>query len=46
MRDIASSRPGIRVLFIGNSLTYANSMPTMVHKFAADDPGGSPGLHL
>jgi hypothetical protein len=42
MRDIASRRPGLRVLFIGNSLTYVNSLPSMVQEFAAHDPGATP----
>jgi hypothetical protein len=40
--DIAlakSHRPGIRVLFVGNSFTYYNDMPAMVHELAAADPG-------
>jgi hypothetical protein len=44
MRAIDSSRPGLRVLFIGNSLTYVNSLPDMVHELAAHDPGGPPVL--
>lgn len=34
-----SDRPGRRVLFVGNSLTYYNDMPSMVSRLAADDPG-------
>lgn len=34
-----SDRPGIRVLFVGNSLTYTNSMPAMVAKLAEADAG-------
>lgn len=30
----------IRVMFIGNSLTYANNMPRMVAAIAASQPGG------
>jgi hypothetical protein len=33
-----SVRPGQRVLFVGNSLTYWNSMPSMVRKLAQADP--------
>jgi hypothetical protein len=33
-----SARPGQRVLFIGNSFTYYNDMPSMVRRLAADDP--------
>src|ERR1043166_5247158 len=32
-------RPGIRVLFVGNSPTYTNSMPAMVEHLAGADPG-------
>jgi hypothetical protein len=34
-----SDRPGQRVLFIGNSLTYYNDMPSMVRELAASDQG-------
>jgi hypothetical protein len=34
-----SERPGIRVLFVGNSATYYNAMPQMVQKLAAGDAG-------
>ena len=27
-----SDRPGLRVLFVGNSFTYYNGMPAMVHE--------------
>jgi len=37
-----SERPGIRVLFVGNSLTFYNSMPRMVHDLRAGDPGAPP----
>jgi hypothetical protein len=37
-----SSRPGTRVLFVGNSATYYNGMPQMVQKLAAGDPGARP----
>ena len=43
--DIASARsdrPGIRVLFVGNSMTYYNAMPQMVQRLAARDPGARP----
>jgi len=43
--DIAlakSDRPGLRVLFVGNSFTYYNEMPAMVHELAAEDPGARP----
>ncbi len=37
-----SERAGMRVLFIGNSLTYYNSMPALVDQLAADDAGAPP----
>jgi hypothetical protein len=37
-----SDRPGLRVLFVGNSFTYYNEMPAMVHDLAAGDPGARP----
>jgi hypothetical protein len=40
--DIAaahSDRPGLRVLFVGNSFTYYNSMPAMVRELALADEG-------
>jgi hypothetical protein len=37
-----SGRPGLRVLFVGNSLTGANAMPELVHRLAAGDPGARP----
>jgi hypothetical protein len=37
-----SDRPGLRVLFVGNSFTYYNSMPAMVHRLGEAAPGGSP----
>jgi hypothetical protein len=43
--DIAlagSDRPGLRVLFVGNSLTFQNSMPELVHRLAAADEGAAP----
>ena len=35
-----SERPGRRVLFVGNSLTYYNEMPSMVRELAAHDRRG------
>lgn len=35
-----SDRPGQRVLFVGNSLTYWNDMPSMVRELAEGDPEG------
>jgi hypothetical protein len=43
--DVASARserPGLRVLFVGNSLTYYNDMPGLVHRLAAGDKRGRP----
>ena len=37
-----STRPGLRVLFVGNSLTYSNDMPALVHDLAAADPAATP----
>jgi hypothetical protein len=36
---VRSDRPGVRVLFVGNSLTYYNGMPGMVRDLAKGDPG-------
>ena len=33
-----SDRPGLRVLFVGNSLTYRNGMPSLVRRLALADP--------
>jgi hypothetical protein len=43
--DIAlarGDRPGLRVLFVGNSFTFKNSLPALVHDLAAGDPGATP----
>lgn len=37
-----SSRPGYRVLFVGNSLTYTHDLPGMVDRLAAAAPGPEP----
>lgn len=37
-----SDRPGVRVLLIGNSFTFYNDMPEMLHELAAQDPGAKP----
>ena len=37
-----SGRAGLRVLFVGNSLTAGNSMPALVHELAAADAGARP----
>jgi hypothetical protein len=42
--DIAlarDDRPGLRVLFVGNSFTFKNSLPALVHDLAAGDPGAT-----
>jgi hypothetical protein len=36
---VRSDRPGVRVLFVGNSLTYYNGMPGMVRDLAKGDSG-------
>ena len=36
---VRSDRPGLRVLFVGNSFTYFNEMPAMVGQLAANDRG-------
>jgi hypothetical protein len=41
--DVAEARsdePGIRVLFVGNSFTFYNDMPEMVHELAEENPDG------
>jgi hypothetical protein len=41
--DLAESdRPGLRVLFVGNSFTRANSLPHLMHELAAADDGVQP----
>jgi hypothetical protein len=35
-----SDRPGMRVLFVGNSMTYYHGMPQMVERLASEDAGG------
>jgi hypothetical protein len=37
-----SDRPGMRVLFVGNSFTYYNEMPATVQDLAEGDPGAPP----
>jgi hypothetical protein len=37
-----STRDGLRVLFVGNSLTYRNDMPALVHELAAGDSAAAP----
>ena len=37
---VRSDRPGVRVLFVGNSLTYYNGMPGMVRDLAKGNPDG------
>ena len=38
LRLARSTRPGLRVLFVGNSLTYRNGMPSLVRRLALADP--------
>ena len=43
--DVALARsdaPGLRVLFVGNSFTFSNSLPELVHELAAADDGAPP----
>jgi hypothetical protein len=43
--DIALARsdaPGVRVLFVGNSFTFKNSLPALVRDLAAGDRGAAP----
>jgi hypothetical protein len=37
-----SGKPGLRVLFVGNSFTFAHSMPELIHRLAEADPRGKP----
>jgi hypothetical protein len=37
-----SAERGLRVLFVGNSLTYYNDMPALVHELAAADDAAAP----
>ena len=37
-----SDREGLRVLFVGNSFTYYNSMPALVQRLASADEGAQP----
>ena len=37
-----SEESGLRVLFVGNSFTFYNDMPHMLHELAAEDPGAPP----
>lgn len=39
LQNIRGLRSGIPVLFVGNSLTYSNSMPHMLQELAAHSPG-------
>jgi hypothetical protein len=40
--DLArSDQRGLRVLFVGNSFTFENSMPALVHDLASGDPGAT-----
>jgi hypothetical protein len=37
-----SDRPGMRVLFVGNSLTFVNDMPKLLMRLVASDPANRP----
>ena len=37
-----SDRPGLRVLFVGNSFTYENDMPALVHRLGASSGRARP----
>jgi hypothetical protein len=39
VKEAQSRAPGLRILFVGNSLTYENSLPVIVKKLAAGDAG-------
>jgi hypothetical protein len=39
---VRSDHAGLRVLFVGNSLTYYNSMPALVRQLALADEGAPP----
>lgn len=40
--EARSDRPGRRVLFVGNSITYYNDMPDLVSRLADGDAGAKP----
>jgi hypothetical protein len=40
LAGVSSHRPGLRVLFVGDSLTFVNGLPRLLHDMAADDPAG------
>jgi hypothetical protein len=40
--DARGDRAGMRVLFIGNSLTFENDMPGLLQKLARSDPSNRP----
>src|SRR5207247_2629939 len=42
LAQVRSDRPGLRVLFVGNSFIARNAMPRLVTKLAAGDPKGRP----
>jgi hypothetical protein len=42
LADARSDRPGMRVLFIGNSLTFENDMPGLLRRLVASDPSNRP----
>jgi hypothetical protein len=42
IKQARSDELGLRVLFVGNSFTFCNDMPQMLHELAAEDPGAPP----
>jgi hypothetical protein len=42
LSDARSDRPGLRVLFIGNSLTFENDTPGLLQQLVASDPENRP----
>lgn len=40
--DARSDRPGVRVLFVGNSLTFFNEMPALLTHLVESDPANRP----
>jgi hypothetical protein len=42
LADARGDQLGLRVLFVGNSLTYENDMPGLLRKLVASDPANEP----
>jgi hypothetical protein len=40
--EVRGDRSGLRVLFVGNSITYWNDTPRLVSRLAKEDPDGEP----